>query len=79
MKTVGVGEIKAHFSDILEQVKGGDRIAVAYGKKKKKIAVIVPYDEYRPRAQRKLGLLQGKAGFEILPGFEITDDDLLIS
>jgi antitoxin (DNA-binding transcriptional repressor) of toxin-antitoxin stability system len=35
MKTVGVGEIKAHFSDILEQVKGGEKIAVAYGKKKR--------------------------------------------
>ena len=77
VKTLGVGEIKSHFSDILEQVKGGEKIAVAYGKKRKKVAVIVPYDEYRPEGRRKLGLLQGKAGFEIRPGFEIADDDLL--
>ena len=77
MKTVGVGEIKAHFSDILEQVKGGEKIAVAYGKKKKKVAVIVPYDEYSPKGRRRLGLLQGKAGFEIRPGFVIADEDLL--
>ena len=79
MKTVGIGEIKAHFSDILEQVKGGEKIVVAYGKKKKKVAVIVPYDEYRSQGRRRLGQLQGKAGFEIRPGFEIADDDLLAS
>ena len=77
VKTLGVGEIKARFSDVLEQVKGGEKIAVAYGKKRKRVAVIVPYDEYRPEGRRKLGPLQGKAGFEIRPGFEIADDDLL--
>ena len=41
--------------------------------------MIVPYDEYRPQGQRRLGLLQGKAGFEIRPGLEIADDDLLAS
>ena len=55
MKTLGVGEIKAHFSDVLERVKGGEKIAVAYGKKKKKVAVIVPYDEYRPEGHREAG------------------------
>lgn len=77
VKTLGVGEIKAHFSDVLERVKGGEKIAVGYGKKRKKVAVIVPYDEYRPRAQRKLGLLQGKAWFQIRDGFEMTDEELL--
>ncbi len=77
MKTMGVGEIRAHFSDILEKVKGGEKITVVYGKKK--VAVIVPYDEYRPQGKRRLGLLRGKAGLEIRPGFEITDDDLSAS
>ena len=77
MKTLGVGEIKSHFSDVLERVKGGEKIVIAYGKKKKKVAIIMPYDEYRHEGHRKLGLLKGKAGFEIRPGFEIADDDLL--
>ena len=47
VKTLGVGEIKVHFSDVLERVKGGEKIAVSYGKKRKKVAVIVPYDEVR--------------------------------
>jgi hypothetical protein len=37
------------------------------------VAVIVPYDEYHPRGVQK----EGKAGFEIRPGFEIADEDLL--
>ena len=59
--------------------KRGKGIAIAYGKKKKKVAVILPYDDYRPEGRRKLGPLQGKAGFEIRPGFGIADDDLLAS
>ena len=79
MKTLGVGEIKAHFSDVLERVKGGEKIAVAYGKTRKKVAVIVPYDEYRPRGQRELGPLRDKAGFEVRDGFEMSDEELLTS
>ncbi len=79
MKTLGVGEIKAHFSDVLERVKGGEKIVVAYGKKRKKVAVIAPYDEFRPKGQRKLGPLQGKAAFEVRDGFRISDEELLAS
>jgi prevent-host-death family protein len=78
MKTLGVGEIKAHFSDVLERVKSGEKVAVSYGKKRKKVAVIVPYDAYRPRGQRRLGPLQGKAQFEVRAGFK-SDEELLAS
>jgi antitoxin (DNA-binding transcriptional repressor) of toxin-antitoxin stability system len=78
MKTLGVGEIKARFADVLERVKSGEKIAVGYGKKRKKVAVIVPYDGYQPRGQRKLGPLLGKAQFEVLGGFK-SDEDLLAS
>jgi antitoxin (DNA-binding transcriptional repressor) of toxin-antitoxin stability system len=77
MKTLGVGEIKAHFSDILEQVKGGEKIAVGYGKKQKKVAVIGPYEEYQPVGQRKLGLLKGKAQFKVCEDFKMSDEELL--
>lgn len=78
MKTLGVGEIKAHFADVLERVKSGEKIAVGYGKKRKKVAVIVPYDGYQPRGQRNLGPLQGKAQYEVHGGFK-SDEDLLAS
>ncbi len=78
MKTLGVGEIKAHFADILERVKGGEKIAVGYGKKGKKVAVIVPYNGFEPKGQRRLGPLQGKARFEVRGRFK-SDEDLLAS
>ena len=77
MKTLGVGEIKARFSDILEQVKGGEKITVGYGKKRTKVAIIMPYEEHKPRGHRKLGLLQGKARFKICAGFKMSDEELL--
>jgi antitoxin (DNA-binding transcriptional repressor) of toxin-antitoxin stability system len=79
MKTLGIGEVKAHFSDILERVKGGEKVIVGYGKKKEKVAVIVPYTEYQPKERRKLGLLQGKARFELRAGFKMSDEELLAS
>jgi len=39
MKTMSVGEFKTHFSEVLEQVKAGEEIAVTYGKKKKWLAI----------------------------------------
>jgi antitoxin (DNA-binding transcriptional repressor) of toxin-antitoxin stability system len=79
MKTLGIGEIKANFSDILERVKGGERIVVGYGKKRKKVAVIVPYDECQTGEHRKLGLLQGKAQFEVRDDFKMSDEEVLAS
>lgn len=79
VKTLGVGEIKAHFSEVLERVKGGEKIAVAYGKKRERVAVIVSYDEYRPKGRRKLGPLHDKARFEVCEPFQITDEELFAS
>jgi hypothetical protein len=59
-------------------VKGGEKIAVGYGKKGKKVVVIVPYDGFQPGGQRRLGPLQGKARFEVRAGFK-SDEDLLAS
>jgi antitoxin (DNA-binding transcriptional repressor) of toxin-antitoxin stability system len=45
MKTMTVGEIKAHFSEILKEVENGKQIGILYGKTKKSVAMIVPYNE----------------------------------
>lgn len=42
MKTLSVGEFKAHFSDVIEEVKKGAKIAVTYGKKKQVVGYFVP-------------------------------------
>lgn len=79
MKNLQVGEFKARFSRVLEEIRKGEEITISFGKKKEKIAVIVPYAKYKRNVQRKLGLLEKKASFEIRESFAITDEELLNS
>ena len=38
MKTMTVGELKAHFSEVLDQLaKNGEPVVISYGKKRKKL------------------------------------------
>lgn len=76
MKEFTVGEFKAHFSEILEDVSHGERIKVLFGKKKRPIAMLVPFAE-EPEKKRKLGSLQGKMSFEIIGDGKMTEDELL--
>ncbi|MDB5022934.1 MAG: Phd YefM protein [Mucilaginibacter sp.] len=42
MKKMTVGEFKTHFSDVIEQIKSGETIAVTFGKKKEMIGYFLP-------------------------------------
>lgn len=77
MKTLAVGELKSNFSSVLAEVAAGRPVAVGYGKSKRRVAVLVPYSQYRRPAGRKLGVLAGRATCRILPGFAMSDEDLL--
>lgn len=77
MKNLQVGEFKSKFSKVLEDIKKGEEITISFGKKKEKIAVIVPYSKYRKKIHRKLGILGNKASFEIIGEFSISDEELL--
>ena len=78
MKTMTVGELKAHFSEVLGQmVKTGEPIAISYGKKKEKIAAIIPYSQLKPQAERSLGLMQGRASCIINDDFALSDEEML--
>ena len=77
MQTMTVGHFKAHFSQVLDIVQHGEDIVISYGKKKEKIAVLVPYDRYEGKPVRTLGLLAGKASFSIPADFKVSDDELL--
>ena len=79
MKTLQVGEFKRKFSEILDQVKDGEEITITFGKKKEKVAVMIPYEKFSRRNKRKLGILEDKASFKIKDDFEITDDEFLNS
>ncbi|MDR2588821.1 MAG: prevent-host-death protein [Spirochaetales bacterium] len=76
MKTMAVGELKSCFSKILEEVRHGEKVGISYGKSKKTIAIIVPYREQR-KAERKIGILDGKTRIEFRDDFEMTAEELV--
>lgn len=75
MDTIPIGELKANFSAILGRVKNGEKIIISFGKKKEKVAVLMPYVPIEK--VRKLGLLKGKSGYAIKEDFQIRDEELL--
>jgi antitoxin (DNA-binding transcriptional repressor) of toxin-antitoxin stability system len=77
MKTMTVGEFKTNFSDVLDAVRAGQTIIVAYGRNRTKVAAMVPYAALKPPRKRSLGLLKGKVRLRIAPDFAISDEDLL--
>ncbi len=79
MQTISVGELKTRFSEILAQVVKGEEIIISYGKKHKKVAVLVPYDRFQDKGKRKLGLLKDRGNIVIHKDFKMTDEDLLLS
>lgn len=79
MQTMTVGEVKSHFSDALDLVQKGEDIVISFGKRKEKIAVLVPFSRYAQKQERTLGLLTGKATYVINDDFKLTDDELLAS
>ena len=77
MKGLPVGELKANFSEVLEEVQNGESIQIVYGKKKKPVAMIVPIKKQKKAAKRKLGLLEGKVRFEFADDFKITEEEFV--
>lgn len=78
MKTLTVGELKANFSDVLSTVlETGEAVVISYGKKKEKVAALVPIDQIKPASKRNLGVLRSKAAVTFKPGFAISDEELL--
>ena len=79
MEILKVGKLKRKFSHILQRVQAGEEIIISFGKKEKKIAVLVPYDKYISDSPRPLGILKGKAKCIIGDDFKISDEELLVS
>jgi len=73
MKTMTVGEFKTHFSEVIEQVKAGEKIAVTFGKKKEVVGYFVPETTQEPKI--KLGILEGKAKAIFAPDFKFTSTE----
>ncbi len=77
MKTLPVGEIKAQFSEVLEQVLLGETFGIVYGKKKRPVAMIVPYVDPQEKTPRKIGILDGKSAIVFAEDFKMTEDELM--
>ena len=78
MKTLTVGELKANFSEVLSTVlKTGEAVVISYGKKKERVAALVPIDQVKPASKRVLGTLGSKASVSFKPNFSLTDEEFL--
>ncbi|MCP4179662.1 MAG: type II toxin-antitoxin system Phd/YefM family antitoxin [bacterium] len=77
MHTIQVGKLKTEFSSILKKVEeNGEKFIIEYGKKHKKIAVIVPYNKaFEKNSKRKFGQLNGKI---IIPDSFNNEDETVI-
>ncbi|TGM74279.1 prevent-host-death protein [Leptospira mtsangambouensis] len=76
MKSYAVGELKSHFSEVLEYVKKGEKVAILFGKNKKTIAMIVPINQ-KTDAKRKIGILDGKVKISFDKEFSISEEEFL--
>lgn len=79
MQTYTVGELKARFSDVLGQLKQGHEIIISYGRKREKVAILVPYDSRKNKTKRPLGLLENRGSCIIHDDFKFSDEELLNS
>ena len=77
MQTVQVGEFKARFSEIIEAVRAGETVVVSYGRSRKNVAALIPFDQLPAAQPRRLGILSGHVRVTFAPDFEISDDELL--
>lgn len=74
-----VGYLKSHFSDVIDQVLKGEKITISYGRKKEKVAVIVPYSEYAGSKKRKIGIREKRSSYKIKDNFKLSDGEMLNS
>jgi prevent-host-death family protein len=77
MKTLQLAEAKTHFSSLLKDVEAGNEVAIAYGRKKKTIAVIIPYEKWKKSQKRQLGTLEGKMSVRFTTDFSMSDEELV--
>jgi prevent-host-death family protein len=75
MKTLPVGELKTHFSEVIDDVKEGEEYIITYGRKKENVAVLIPFSRYNSKNVLKLGLLKDKS-YSLAEDFKMTEDEL---
>jgi antitoxin (DNA-binding transcriptional repressor) of toxin-antitoxin stability system len=79
MKTLQLAEAKTHFSSVMHDIQAGNEVAIAYGKKKQTIAVIIPYEQWKKSKKRELGSLKDKVKVKFSKDFKMSDEELINS
>jgi len=79
MKTIQLAEAKTHFSSVMRDIQDGNEVAISYGKMKRTIAVIIPYEKWKKNKKRELGTLKGKAKIKFSRDFKMSDEELINS
>jgi prevent-host-death family protein len=79
MKTLSIGTLKAHFSEVIDQVRQGETVVVSYGRKKEKVAALIPYEQLQQVKPRKIGFMEGRGQCYIHEDFSMSDEELLKS
>ncbi len=69
-----VGDFKAKFSSVLEEVMKGEEVQILYGRSKKPVASLTQISQKQKRKKRPLGLYEGKASYWEDESFEITPE-----
>ena len=78
MKALAVGEFKSHFSEVLDDVKRGEEFVVCFGRKKEKVAVLIPYEKYMQQSVA-LGVREKTATYRVKKDFKISSEEFLDS
>ena len=78
MKSLPVGELKAQFSEVLEEVQKGETFEIVFGRKKKPVARIVPISDAKSKKRkRKIGILDGKMNVVFADDFKMTEEEFI--
>ena len=77
MKSLPIGEFKAHLSEVIERVQQGESFGITYGKNRKLVAEINPPRTKKKAGKRKLGILEGKVKYVFSDDFKMTEEEFI--
>lgn len=77
MKSVQLAEFKARFCEMIDAVRVGETVVVAYGRSQEKVAALIPYAQLPVGQPRRLGVLAGRAKVARAEDFALSDEEFL--
>lgn len=80
MKTLPVGQFKAQFSSVVDDLRRGEQVMITYGRKREPLATIIPQSQLKkPDYSIPIGTLKDKGWTYSMHNFEMTDEEFLNS